>query len=92
MIRVALLLLGLTFGAEGCVQVKDSDRVDMLEPGGAVLIAPESVSEPGNAGGTPGLVDLPRYPSISPDGTQIVFSWRGDLWKVAAGGGGSPAE
>ncbi|HWP41233.1 MAG TPA: S41 family peptidase, partial [Tepidisphaeraceae bacterium] len=32
-------------------------------------------------------VDLPRYPSISPDGSQVVFSWRGDLWKVASKGG-----
>lgn len=34
-----------------------------------------------------GNVDLPRFPSISPDGSQIAFTWRGDLWKVAAGGG-----
>jgi tricorn protease len=34
-----------------------------------------------------GNVDLPRYPSISPDGSKIVFSWRGDLWKVDAAGG-----
>lgn len=34
-----------------------------------------------------GNVDLPRYPSISPDGSQIVFSWRGDLWKMSATGG-----
>jgi len=34
-----------------------------------------------------GNVDLPRYPSISPDGTTIVFSWRGDLWKVGSSGG-----
>ena len=32
-------------------------------------------------------VDLPRFPSISPDGSQIVFTWRGDLWKVASRGG-----
>jgi tricorn protease len=32
-------------------------------------------------------VDLPRFPSISPDGKEIVFSWRGDLWKVGAEGG-----
>ncbi len=32
-------------------------------------------------------MDLPRFPSISPDGSEIVFSWRGDLWKVAAHGG-----
>ena len=37
--------------------------------------------------GATGSVDLPRYPSISPDGSDIVFSWRGDLWKVSSGGG-----
>ncbi len=34
-----------------------------------------------------GTVDLPRYPASSPDGNVLVFSWRGDLWKVAASGG-----
>lgn len=28
-----------------------------------------------------------RQPSISPDGRSIAFSWRGNLWKVPAGGG-----
>lgn len=28
-----------------------------------------------------------RYPAISPDGTQIVFSFKGDLYKVASIGG-----
>lgn len=28
-----------------------------------------------------------RYPSISPDGKQIVFSYKGDLYKVASSGG-----
>ena len=28
-----------------------------------------------------------RYPAISPDGKQIVFSYKGDLYKVAASGG-----
>lgn len=34
-----------------------------------------------------GNVELPRYPSISPDGRSIVFSWHGDLWKVSSEGG-----
>jgi tricorn protease len=28
-----------------------------------------------------------RYPAISPDGKNIVFSYKGDLYKVASGGG-----
>ena len=31
--------------------------------------------------------NLPRHPAPSPDGTEIAFSWQGDLWIVAAGGG-----
>jgi tricorn protease len=34
-----------------------------------------------------GDVDLVRAPSLSPDGREVVFSWRGDLWKVPATGG-----
>lgn len=43
-----------------------------------LTLASTPVSAAGNG------VDLPRYPSISPDGTQIVFSYRGDLWKADA--------
>jgi len=30
---------------------------------------------------------LPRHPAPSPDGSQIAFSWQGDLWLVPAQGG-----
>ena len=32
-------------------------------------------------------VDLPRFPSLSPDGSEMAFSWRGDLWRVPTDGG-----
>jgi len=32
-----------------------------------------------------------RYPAISPDGSQIVFSYKGDLYKVATKGGPATA-
>ncbi len=28
-----------------------------------------------------------RYPALSPDGKTIVFSYKGDLYKVASAGG-----
>ncbi len=34
-------------------------------------------------------VDLPRYPALSPDGTTLTFSWRGDLWRAPVEGGGA---
>ena len=30
---------------------------------------------------------LPRHPAPSPDGSQIAFSWQGDLWLVPSSGG-----
>lgn len=32
-------------------------------------------------------VDLPRMPSVSPDGSSIIFTWHGDLWRVDSRGG-----
>ncbi len=31
--------------------------------------------------------DWLRYPALSPDGSTLVFTYRGDLWRVAATGG-----
>jgi tricorn protease len=41
----------------------------------------------GTAFAAAGNVSLPRFPSVSPDGKQVVFTWRGDLWKVPTSGG-----
>lgn len=30
---------------------------------------------------------VPRHPAISPDGQQIAFAWRGDIWVSSASGG-----
>lgn len=34
-----------------------------------------------------GNVRLPRFPALSPDGSSITFSWRGDLWLLPIEGG-----
>ena len=59
-------------------------RSSIARFGGAVAIA-GLFSAPIALGGVE--VDLPRSPSISPDGSQVVFSWRGDLWRVPIEGG-----
>ena len=33
------------------------------------------------------MVGFPQYPSLSPDGATLVFSWADDLWAVPSGGG-----
>lgn len=38
-------------------------------------------------GPAPRVIRGMRYPAVSPDGTQIAFSYRGDLWTVPAAGG-----
>lgn len=32
-------------------------------------------------------IRMAYYPDVSPDGTSIIFSWRGDIWSASAEGG-----
>lgn len=59
----------------GCI---GSVHVHALE-GGA---ASEATAHRGSAN-----VDFPRFPSLSPDGARVIFSWRGDLWLAPSNGG-----
>ncbi len=78
--RVLFFAVTLTFCTQGCAE---SGRLE-----GFALQEADAVPERSEgAGRAVNNVDLPRFPSISPDGRWIVFSWRGDLWKVASTGG-----
>ena len=47
------------------------------------LLAALSLAIPASAADAP----LPRHPAPSPDGSEIAFSWQGDLWLVPSSGG-----
>lgn len=51
----------------------------------AAAAAMLSVASPAPAAET--IVSLPRYPSVSPDGSLTCFTWRGDLWIAPTTGG-----
>ena len=86
MIRVAVLSLVLAGGGLACIQTGDAEQLGIVQAERVVPTPGETPAGPSDAT-PPGLVDFPRFPSISPDGSRIVFSWRGDLWKVSAQGG-----
>lgn len=52
-----------------------------------ILLSALVISWPSWAQERSGEVGLPRFPSISPDGSELIFSWRGDLWRVSSEGG-----
>ncbi|MFO7804024.1 MAG: hypothetical protein R6V55_17230, partial [Desulfovermiculus sp.] len=53
----------------------------------AVILAVGIFSDQAGARESKGPTALPRFPSISPDGSEIVFSAGGDLWLAAVDGG-----
>jgi len=73
-IATTILLLSV---APGCALAggrnAPTTTYDQLTPAATAGLAAPAVP------GAKGNVGLPRFPSISPDGTHVVFSWRGDL-------------
>jgi tricorn protease len=57
-------------------------RLDRLAPLALLLLT--GLSGPVRAGEP---IRLANDPALSPDGSTLVFSWGGDLWSVASGGG-----
>lgn len=54
---------------------------------GVLLAACLTGLPPETAAAESGRVDLPRFPSINPDGSELVFTWGGDLWRAPTEGG-----
>jgi tricorn protease len=64
-----------------------------LVPAGCLAQERASTAATAQAAGTPmpvaaaTPVGFPQFPSLSPDGSLIVFAWVGDLWAVPVAGG-----
>lgn len=51
------------------------------------FVAAAAASAAISAGALGAVVDLPRFPALSPNGATLVFTWRGDLWSAPSTGG-----
>ncbi|MCK4873399.1 MAG: PD40 domain-containing protein [Phycisphaerales bacterium] len=74
-----LLAISTMLLTAGCAQAQPGPTADTAPPPSARLASPPDAAL--------GNVGFPRYPSLSPDGGTLVFSWAGDLWSVPSTGG-----
>lgn len=90
---LALLSLGAAFSPLSCQAVaplgssatsppplRPPNHPDSPEP--ATGVSPLSVRASVTADEAADLVGFPRFPTLSPDGKTLVFSWAGDLWSA----------
>jgi tricorn protease len=82
--RRSILFTLLLASLNGCATAQPTLTATGERPGD---LPAGTIPPPRYEGTDRGNVDLPRFPSISPDGRFVAFSWRGDLWKVPVDGG-----
>jgi tricorn protease len=89
MLRTIAFLTTIALFFPGCTQALSNEPVSARGGQGGAGVAPIPGDGRDDLADAPpaGNVDFPRFPSISPDGSKIVFSWRGDLWLVSSDGG-----
>lgn len=73
------LLFGSVLLAGGCAATSAPAPMSVMEQPTPSMVVP------GLDGST--TVGFPEYPSVSPDGSTVVFAWAGDLWATGIEGG-----
>jgi tricorn protease len=74
-------------------QLRLAAALVLILPAGCRATAQQAVTPPSapsavaSVAGSPVSVTFPQWPSLSPDGTLMVFAWAGDLWAAPTQGG-----
>jgi tricorn protease len=82
-----LSLVGACHAQSGVGEARVGGATAGRSATGAVSGRSDAVGVPDGADALGRAVGYPQYPSVSPDGSTIVFSFGGDLWAVSSAGG-----